>query len=67
MIDIQSHELNKKITEKSQNSDLVIVNLPNHYEDITDNEYLEFCEKLTKCMHDIYFIIKDLKNFINFY
>lgn len=57
MIDIQSHELNKKITEKSQNSDLVIVNLPNHYEDITDNEYLEFCEKLTKCIHDIYFNI----------
>lgn len=49
MIDIQSHELNKKITEKSQNSDLVIVNLPNHYEDITDGEYMEFCEKLTKC------------------
>lgn len=58
MIDIQAHELNKKITEKSLHSDLVLMNLPKHYEDITDVEYMDFCEKLTKCIFLFIFGLK---------
>lgn len=58
MIDCQSHELNKKITELSKNSDLVVMNLPKQSDDVSDQEFMEFCEKITKCFFlNIYWIL----------
>lgn len=58
MIECQSHELNKKIIDKSKTADLVVMNLPKKSDDVSDSEFMGFCERLTKCfLFQIYVIL----------
>lgn len=49
MLVCQSYDLNKKILERSKDSDLVVLNLPKQDKDVSEIEFMEFCEKLSKC------------------